>query len=181
MVRACNQLLSVFKYVDNILLIIMLLEGWQDPECWSCLRFCTFWPTSTHFFHLIHGEAWSLSHGIMELWNGPGTDSVGTAVSLDPMSVVLGLWSPGTGILRNWPIANHEEQAWTLGLLESRDVGISLELGRCLIKLQTSDLQPGLKCGCGKSIAWVLEVEFGPKSPKFLGMWLEEVVQLAHC
>lgn len=74
-------------------------------------------------------------------------------MSLDPMSVVLGLWSPGTGILRNWPIANHEEQAWTLGLLESRDVGISLELGRCLIKLQTSDLQPGLKCGCGKSIA----------------------------
>lgn len=65
----------------------------------------------------------------------------------DTMSAILGLWSPGTGILRNWPTAKHEGQAWILGLSEPRVTEISLEFGCCLIKLQTSDLQSDLNCG----------------------------------
>lgn len=52
------------------------------------------------------------------------------------MSTILVLWSSGTVILRNWPTAKHEGQAWTLGLLEPRDAGISLEHQCCLIKLK---------------------------------------------
>lgn len=72
---------------------------------------------------------------------------MGTYVTPDTMSAILGLRSPGTGILRNWPTAKHEGQAWTLGLSEPRHPEISLELGCCLIKPQTSDLQPDLHCG----------------------------------
>ena len=72
---------------------------------------------------------------------------MGTYVAPDTMSAILGLWFPGTGILRNWPTAKHEGQAWTLGLSEAKHAEISLELGCCLIKLQTSDLQSDLNCG----------------------------------
>lgn len=65
----------------------------------------------------------------------------------DTMSAILGLWSSGAGILRNWPTAKHEGQAWTLVLLEPRHAEISLELGCCLIKLPTSDLQSDMNCG----------------------------------